>query len=143
MKRHSSVHGAIALFLLGLCPVFAHAGCTASNIAGAYGFSVEGYYVGQPNSPDRFFPVAFAGTYTFNADGTVNRSFTISIAGSIVPAKDSGTYAVNADCSGTAVFLNTPLGLETINLTIVGRGSAIHFLNATTGVALAGRMEKQ
>lgn len=143
MKRRSSLLGATALFLLGLCPVYAHAGCTALNITGAYGFSVQGSFVEKPGNFGKFFPVAFAGTYTFNPDGTVNRAFTISLAGLISPANDSGTYTVNADCSGTAVFPNTPLGVETINLTIVGGGSAIHFVNATTGVALAGRMEKQ
>ena len=143
MKRNSSLSGVITLFLLGLCPVFAHAACTASNITGPYGFSVVGSAVEKPGTAGKFFPVAIAGTYTFNADGTINRSFTVSTAGLIVPATDSGTYTVNADCSGTAVFPNTPLGVETINLTIVGGGSAIHFINATTGVALAGRMEKQ
>jgi len=144
MKPYSSVLGAITLmFLFGLCPVFAQAGCTASNITGSYGFSAVGSGAVHPSTPGPSFTVAIAGTYTFNADGTVNRSFTISEAGLIISAQDSGTYTVNSDCSGTAIFPNTPLGSETINLTIVGGGSAIHWINATQGVALAGRMEKQ
>jgi len=143
MKRHSSVFGAIALFLLGLCPVFAHAGCTASTITGTYGFSEEGYGIetGKPNP--KFLPIALVGTFTFNADGTVNRALTISGAGGPASGADSGTYTVNADCSGTALFPNSPIGVEPFNLTIVGGGNAIHFINMVTGVVLAGRMERQ
>jgi hypothetical protein len=99
--------------------------------------------VAHPGTPGPSFPVAIAGTYTFNVDGTVTRSFVVSSGGVIVSASDSGTYTVNADCSGAAVFPNTPLGVETFDLTIVGGGNAIHFINTTTGIALAGRMEKQ
>src|SRR5215469_4692853 len=108
MKRHSSVFGAIALLLLGICPVFAHAGCTASTIIGTYGFSEEGYGIetGKPNP--KFLPIALVGTFTFNADGTVNRALTISGAGGPASGADSGTYTVNADCSGTALFPNSP-----------------------------------
>jgi len=141
MKRHSSVLGAIALFLFGLCPVFAHAGCAISTIVGTYGYSATGYNVTHPGTPTPHV-LALAGTYTFNGDGTVNRAFTISFEGVIQSATDSGTYTVNADCSGTMAF-NVYFGLETYNLTIVGGGNAIHFINSTTGIVLAGRMEKQ
>ena len=142
MKRRSSVLGAIALFLLGICPVFAHAGCTASTIVGTYGYSATGYNVTHPGTPTPHL-LALAGTYTFSADGTVNRAFTISFEGVITSGvSDSGTYTVNADCSGTMGF-NVFFGLETYNLTIVGGGNAIHFINSTTGIVLAGRMEKQ
>ncbi len=141
MKSHSFLCSALALIVLG--PLAAHASCTASTVVGTYGFAVVGSAVRHPGSPGPMFPVAVAGTFTFHADGTVNRAFTVSVAGEIASGvTDSGTYTVNADCSGT-VALNVFFGLETFNLTIVGGGNAVHFINSTTGIALAGRMEKQ
>lgn len=87
-----------------------------------------------------FIPVAAAGTFSFDGVETVSRTFTFSFAGQIFSGvADSGTYTVNSDCTGVALF---PDVSETFNLVIVN-GNEIKFINATTGTVLAGSMTKQ
>ena len=150
MKSHESLFLVLALAVFGLLsPGLAHASCIASTISGTYGFAVQGFNMrlGDPAAKSTVY--ALIGTMSFHADGTVSRAFTLSLAGQILSATDSGTYTVNEDCSGTTAFRDTPFGLESFGLTIVGHGAAILFLNTTTtllpnlGFVQSGRMEKQ
>ena len=111
-------------------------------IVGTYGFAVDGFGTKAGKNVGSSAPAAIAGTYNFFPDGTVTRFFTLSVAGEIGDATDSGSYAVNADCTGSA-SINVFFGVETIKLTIVQGGAAIYFINATPGIVLAGRMERQ
>ncbi len=143
MKSHSLLHAALALIPLSLLPpAVALADCGTSSIGGTYGFAVDGFGIEVGKKLGSAVPVAVAGTYTFFADGTVKRVFTISASGEIGDATDSGSYTVNPDCTGSA-SINTPFGVETIKLTIIQGGKAVYFINATTGIVLAGRMERQ
>ena len=147
MKRHLLLLTAAALTLLSL--IGAQAGCLASTIAGTYGFAMQGL-AQKPSDPvAKALAYALIGTFTFNADGTVNRSFTGSFYGNYASAADSGTYTVNSDCTGAIAMPNTPFGLETYSLTIVGKGDAIMFINTTTTLlpqvafVQSSRMERQ
>lgn len=143
MKNHSLLYAALALTPLALLPPgVALASCGTSTIVGSYGFAADGFGIQVGKKLDSAVPVAIAGTYNFFADGSVKRIFTISTSGEIGDATDSGSYTVNEDCTGRA-SINTPFGVETIKLTIIQGGKAVYFINATTGIVLAGRMERQ
>src|SRR3977135_123335 len=89
---------------------------------------------GQPQQIGDFIPIAFAGTFSFDGHGVASRAATLSFGGVINPFTDSGTYTVNSDCTGSAVF---PGAGETWNLVIVGHGKEIKTLNATSGIVAA------
>lgn len=71
--------------------------CTLSHAAGNYGFSDSGTIVG-------IGPRAAVGTLAFDAAGSISGKLTASLSGSIGTTSLSGTYSVNSDCSGSAVF---------------------------------------
>ena len=123
----------------------AHAAtCTPATIIGTYGFAAQGSNVlpsGNARSGAATL-IALVGTYRFNADGTVTRAFTVNVNGEVGDAEDSGTFTVNANCTGTVV-MNTIFGTEPIKLSIVGGGDAIMFMNAVPAIYLTGRMERQ
>jgi hypothetical protein len=122
--------------------VKANTGCTASTIQATYAFAVDGLGASSRNATriGAFIPVAAAGTFSFDGVGTVSRAFTFSFAGQITSGlADSGTYTVNSDCTGVALFSDVG---ETFNLVIVS-GNEIRFINATPGTVLAGSMTKQ
>ena len=71
--------------------------CSLAGTAGKYGFTDSGTVVGVG-------PRAGAGTLTLDAAGNINGKVTASLNGSIAHSTLSGTYTVNADCTGTTSF---------------------------------------
>jgi len=82
---------------------------------------VSGSFKGQPQRIGAFFPLAAAGTFSFDGHGNAFRSFTLSFGGQIFPgSSDSGPYTVKSDCTASATFSD-----GTWNMVIVGRGKEI------------------
>ena len=134
----------LALLLAGKQhTVRADPGCTASTIAGTYGFALNGLASGSFNGPPQrigaFFPLAAVGTFSFDGDGNAFRSYTLSFGGQIFSgARGSGPYTVNSDCTGSATFSD-----GTWNMVIVGRGKEIKTMNATPGAVVEGVPTRQ
>ena len=102
MKRHSAVAMPLAaigfvLFVAAALPVHA-AQCSLSSVAGSYGYTTSGFVT---SSAATFAPVAAVGTITFDGYGNVSGSQTRVLAGSPLDETYSGTYTVNADCTGS------------------------------------------
>ena len=151
-RRNGYLSGAAALFVIVALAVLlagkqnivqADPGCTVSTIAGAYGFAlnglVSGSFKGQPQRIGAFFPLAAAGTFSFDGHGNAFRSFTLSFGGQIFPgSSDSGPYTVKSDCTASATFSD-----GTWNMVIVGHGKEIKAINATPGVLVEGVLTRQ
>jgi hypothetical protein len=91
--------------------------CVNGNLKGAYVISLSGFitFAAPPQFVlNSYSPVAVIGTYMFDGEGNAARSLMISAAGQTFPFVDSGTYTVNLDCSGSAVFSTNN---ETFNFT--------------------------
>ena len=80
--------------------------CGLTSLSGTYAFATHGYNVvsGVP------VPKAIVETLQFNGDGTLVAPFaTISINGTIIHNSGAtGTYIVNADCTGSITFSPGP-----------------------------------
>ena len=80
--------------------------CGLTSLNGTYAFATHGYNVvsGVP------VPKAIVETIQFNGDGTLVAPFaTISINGTIIHNSGAtGTYTVDADCTGTIAFVPGP-----------------------------------
>ena len=80
--------------------------CGLTSVAGTYAFAAHGYNVvsGVP------VPKAIVETIQFNGDGTLVAPFaTVSVNGTIIHSSGAtGTYTVNADCTGNLVFVPGP-----------------------------------
>ena len=91
-------------------------------------------------------PIAAVGTITFNGQGGVSAVYTGQTAGIAFSASQSGTYAVNPDCTGSINFTtsgSTAFG-EHFNLVIVENAKQVQIIandvfgNTNSGVAILG-----
>jgi hypothetical protein len=116
--------------------------CSASTIAGTYGFALDGLvslsFTGNPQLVGHFLPLAAVGTFSFDGARTSSRSYTVSFGGPISQNKDSGPYRVKPDCTGTATYSD-----GTWNFVIVRDGREIKAMNTSPGVVVQGVLSRQ
>jgi hypothetical protein len=114
--------------------------CSVDIVAGTYGYTFSGF-VNNPAGllPAPFLPAAAAGRIAFHKDGTVTGIQTRVVAGSALDEEYSGTYTVNADCTGSFTVNVTP-DTRTSTVKVVwndnAKGSTAVF--ATPGFTMTG-----
>jgi len=115
--------------------------CTAHNLRGPYALVTSGSIV----SAGPVGLVAEVGVITFDGQGHVSQTTTLSLNGTIVPSRTaSGAYVVNQDCTGElAVTLPPPAGLSTSKFVIVRHGESLDLINTGTGRVLLGHAVRQ
>jgi len=102
----------------GILPiVHASGSCSNSSLRGNFGFQFQGDIIG-------FGPIAGVGVATFDGAGNFTQTDNVSINGlpAILNRPGSGTYSVNADCTGTQT-LNTGGQVFHNTFVIVGKQS--------------------
>jgi len=117
--------------------------CSASGIEGTYVFSAGpafNSFSGPQASISAFAPVALLGRYAFDGQGSVLRSMSVRLAGGQTFAvKDSGTYVVNPDCSGSVTFADVG---ESLSFAIVS-AQTIAIGTTTPGEVGVGALQRQ
>ena len=109
--------------------------CSAQTLRGSYGFHFTGSAIG----PNGAAPLAAIGVQTFDGSGKFTAVETISFGGQIGRGQSfSGTYTVNADCTGsmTAKFPNGFSGI--LDFVIVDEAKEILGIEADDGTAFSG-----
>jgi hypothetical protein len=115
MFKRLAVPAVAALISLALLVIAGHgttaradSGCGPSTIANTYGFALSGLVNFSPTGTFQpigdFTPLAAAGTFRFDGQSTVSRSFSLSLGGVVFPVTDAGTYTMSSNCTGSAVF---------------------------------------
>lgn len=102
----------------GILPiVHASGSCSNNSLRGNFGFQFNGNIIG-------FGPIAGVGVATFDGAGNFTQTDNVSINGlpAILNRPGSGTYSVNADCTGTQT-LNTGGQVFHSTFVIVGKQS--------------------
>lgn len=108
-------------------------GCSDTVLAGNYAFKLTVY--NSPGNASNFnpgntFEVA-EGVLSFDGLGKLSASYSLNNNGALVVANgDSGTYAVNSDCTGS--FSDTTAGLD-FNMVIVNGGAELFAIQSDTG----------
>ncbi len=96
---------AVAVFAFSVAAAADSKQCSLAKVAGSYGYTTSGF-VATPTGA--FVPVAGAGRIVFDGHGNVSGSQTRVVAGSSLDETYSGTYTVNADCTGSFTVLVQP-----------------------------------
>jgi hypothetical protein len=76
--------------------------CSAKSLAGNYLYAQDGFSDGA--TPGSRSPFAQAGRETFDGKGNMSGKYTGNFNGVIQRGTYTGTYTVNADCSGSVTF---------------------------------------
>ena len=100
MKRNNTAKaftvGAAMVLALGIAPAVkaADKGCTNASLKGTFSHVGTGFITGVG-------PLAGAGTDTFDGNGGITGTASLSINGHIGSATETGRYKVNPNCTGT------------------------------------------
>lgn len=131
----------IGLFIAVLASSGASAatGCSNHSLQGSYGFAFSGSVFNGGNEVGDF---AVAGRHTFNGQGGLVGTETDSFNGQAVPLTDTGTYTVNADCTGTATIQLGTVRTVHVNIVVVDDARQVKFVDTDPGVVLAGTWTK-
>jgi len=115
--------------------------CSLRTLKGTYGLLGEGTVMIPSNPP---ISVVQAGTLTFDGAGNFSGEDTANLGGSSTTANFTGTYAVNPDCTASAV-VNTVLGFIHQKGVITGEGEfqEVHGIFTDSGWVFAQTLKKQ
>jgi hypothetical protein len=113
MKRRGLWAAGVVLLVVGLVGVLAigtgyakdeteAAKCSEATLDGTYLFAADGVAI----KGDEQLPFSYAGYEVFDGQGKVKQVLTLNINGKKVIHNEtlSGTYSVEADCTGTATY---------------------------------------
>jgi hypothetical protein len=106
---------AVGLFTVGLSvpqQAWGQSECSLATLQGTYIFAYDGIQL-KDGKQIRF---ALAGQETYNGDGTMTGVYSGNTGGEVVRnVPYTGTYTVNADCSGTLTTTEETEGTEVIS----------------------------
>ena len=139
MRKQLMTAIAAILFFAGLnsaAPTVRAAGtCNLQTIKGSYGGLVTGSGFG--------ILVAGAPVITFDGAGSLTGNDVVSFGGSISPSTLTGTYTVDADCTGTMTNTFDNGFTLTSRIVIVDNGKEILMLVTTPGGVTTGDLKRQ
>lgn len=123
--------------------VHAQTGCDLSSFSGAYGYKLDGtVYDNQGN----LYFIASAGRVVADGSGGLTGSDTYSFDGTIGKRTYTGTYTMNADCTGSATLqltIGNSTGSVHGDIVAVDGAREIEFVETDTNYILSGTFKKQ
>jgi hypothetical protein len=126
----------VSLLVLGLVSRVQAGDCSNNSLKGTYGFSCEGTGGG--------LPIAAVGVLTADGDGSISGVETLSVNGEITTGVTfTGTYTVNADCTGSLVTTTPDDSVTDHDFVIDDNKKEIRILVAETGrvIVCVGRKQ--
>ena len=138
-KVGSSVLPLIATVIGVIVPArpAAAAGCGAQTLKGRYVYAFSGFKTTGDSAAQRT-PFAQGGHEVFDGKGHVSGNATASFNGTIVRLKYTGTYTVNADCSGTVTTTDDRGESAHYDVFVPKDGSSILYVQSDPSVVSAG-----
>jgi len=114
--------------------------CTSSIIKGTYAFTVHGQIL-TPNGPVLIDGITKT---TFDGDGELTQLSAVAINGNIplVWSPSTGTYTVNADCTGTMTLISAVQPPLHFAILISQSGNHIHTVVTDPGFAATSDAER-
>lgn len=124
MKKLTGLSIAAFFTLLSVSSAMASE-CSVASLTGHYTYWLQG-------ADESGKSYAEVGQETYDGAGNINSM--ISAAGSGAIEEDTGTYVVNADCSGTVTYASG----ATYNIFVAPSGDSFVFSSSVPGVVQAG-----
>src|ERR1700674_4014798 len=118
----------------------ANAGCGPHALRGGYGFAFQGQVI-PPGAAE--LDIAGAGRIVFDAQGGLSGNEWASTNGLQETLTFTGSYSVQADCTGTAAIVNSNGRTDHITLGLLEGGQEFTFTATDPGVVLTGKSSRQ
>ncbi len=110
--------------------------CTSASLRGGYGYTFSGATVDVAS-------YAAAGRLVADGQGKLYGAETESLDGDIFQRNYTGTYVVNADCTGSE-YTNDDYGTTTrCDFVIFAGGREVQVIEADAGTVIVGRLKHQ
>ena len=116
--------------------------CTLGTLKGRYGFTFTGTLVSPPVPAAIAGPLASVGVATYNGDGTFSTVDTTSLNGMITTAATTGTYTVDADCTGSSTVTDSSGNTRHADFVILNHGEEIRTILTDPGRVVTGISKK-
>jgi len=118
-------------------------GCNAATFTGAYGYTMSGFvYDARGNAYD----LANAGRLVADGNGGFTGADTFSFDGTIIKRKLTGTYTINADCTGSIVVqfdTGAVTGTNHGDIVAVSNAREINFIQTDPDFIFSGVLKRQ
>ena len=108
-------------------------GCSNASLKGSFSHRGSGSVTTPPPLAG---PFAGVGADTFDGNGNMTGTATVSINGNIVPVIETGAYNVNADCTGTFTVVFSTGGTTTVSFVITDGGNEIQGICTDPGTII-------
>jgi hypothetical protein len=124
------------MFVVGAVPNAQAQQCSNASLKGAYGF-LDAHIVVPAGTP-----FTALGRWNFDGKGNFTNTLTFNDNGTVTHANDSGSYHVNADCTGEIGILG---GTGTLEIVLVDAGKEFYALatNPSSAVITFSVAKKQ
>ena len=112
-------------------------GCSLATLTGSYVFDASGWI----NLGGAWAPKAVVEMLDIKGDGTLTSIATTNIGGNVLghDIHGSGSYTINADCTGTLAF--NPAGPH-FDIFVAPNGKEFHMIQTDPGNVLAGAVKR-
>jgi len=108
-----------SMFVVGAVPNAQAGQCSNASLKGAYGF-FDGHTVVPAGTP-----FTALGRWSFDGKGNFTNTATFNDNGTVTHGNDSGSYIVNADCTGKIFIIG---GTGTVEIVLVDGGKEFYEL---------------
>ena len=109
--------------------------CSLGTMKGTHGYSYSGTVMGSS--------IAATGPITFDGAGNLSATYNVNLGGTPFQGAFAGTYAVNADCTGTVTLQLPSLGISSNgSFVIVNNGKETFFTGTDPGITVTGETKK-
>jgi hypothetical protein len=112
-------------------PMHAQPPCTDASLRGSYGYSFDGTVMG-------IGPTAGSGVITFDGEGNLSGADTLSLNGTIIPRTLTGTYTVQANCTGSVTLEVSTGDIFHLAFVIVDSRRELRFIQTDAGTVITG-----
>ena len=120
----------------------AQGGCTVANLKGAYGLAVNGFFYDNEGSQGVY---SSAGLAVADGNGGITGADTVNVDGSPTRGRQfTGTYTVNADCTGTMNLRDASnIPITNMDMVIANGGRDVVMTDYDTDMILNGTAKLQ
>jgi hypothetical protein len=114
--------------------------CDASSLKGAFGYRLSGFVY---DTRGYMYILGAAGRMVSDGGGSVTGADTYSFDGTIVKRQYTGSYTVNADCTGSLTVTDSSGSGGSFDFVIVAGGAEVEVVETDSGYALTGTLKQQ